>query len=117
LPEEIEWKAFSAFPPTARLAVVVGEPSALGPYGDQSQNPRGREGDATHSPGGSVYTVICGVFYIGLGESFDGDKLRAYPPGSVIVLPGNTFHNRWAKSRRITYKQLIGSEIRSETTV
>jgi hypothetical protein len=25
--------------------------------------------------------------------------LHAYPPGSVIVLPGNTFHFHWAKSR------------------
>jgi hypothetical protein len=42
--------------------------------------------------------VISGVFYIGLGEKFDADKLSAYPPGAVIVLPGNTAHFHWAKS-------------------
>src|SRR5262245_26017940 len=26
------------------------------------------------------------------------DKLKAYPPGSVIVLPGDTPHFHWAKS-------------------
>jgi hypothetical protein len=31
LPEEIEWKPFAGFPPTARLAVVVGEPTKPGP--------------------------------------------------------------------------------------
>jgi hypothetical protein len=30
LPEDIEWKPFAAFPPSVRLAVVVGEPSAPG---------------------------------------------------------------------------------------
>jgi hypothetical protein len=30
---------------------------------------------------------MSGVFYIGLGDRFDGDKAEAYPPGSVIVLP------------------------------
>jgi hypothetical protein len=35
---------------------------------------------------------------IGLGNEFDGDKLEAYPPGAVIVLPGNTSHFHWAKS-------------------
>ena len=25
------------------------------------------------------------------GDRFDGDKVQAYPPGSVIVLPGNTW--------------------------
>ena len=37
-------------------------------------------------------------FYIGLGDRFDGDKVKAYPPGSVIVLPGNTSHFHWAKA-------------------
>jgi hypothetical protein len=35
---------------------------------------------------------------LGLGEEFDGDKVKAYPPGSVIVSPGDTFHFHWAKS-------------------
>ena len=35
---------------------------------------------------------------IGLGDHFDTDKLVAYPPGTVIVLPGKTSHFHWAKS-------------------
>ena len=49
-------------------------------------------------PEDRVYTVISGVFYIGLGEQFDANQLHAFPPGSVIVLPGNTFHFHWARS-------------------
>jgi uncharacterized RmlC-like cupin family protein len=49
-------------------------------------------------PEDRVYTVISGVFYIGLGDEFDASKLEAYPPGAVIILPGNTPHFRWAKS-------------------
>jgi quercetin dioxygenase-like cupin family protein len=49
-------------------------------------------------PEDRVYTVISGVFYIGLGDQFDAGKLKAYPPGSVIVLPGDTSHFHWAKS-------------------
>ena len=45
-----------------------------------------------------VYTVISGIFYIGLGDQFNADKLEAHPPGSVIVLPGDTPHFHWAKS-------------------
>ena len=45
-----------------------------------------------------VYTVISGVFYIGIGEQFDPDGLLAYPPGSVVVLPGGTPHVHWARS-------------------
>lgn len=45
-----------------------------------------------------IYTVISGVFYVGQGDEFDADKLEAYPPGAVIVLPGNTSHFHLAKS-------------------
>jgi quercetin dioxygenase-like cupin family protein len=49
-------------------------------------------------PEDRIYTVMSGVFYIGLGDRFDGNKVNAYPPGSVIVLPGDTWHFHWAKS-------------------
>jgi hypothetical protein len=49
-------------------------------------------------PEDRIYTVMSGVFYIGLGDRFDDDKVKAYPAGSVIVLPGDTWHFHWAKS-------------------
>jgi hypothetical protein len=49
-------------------------------------------------PEDRVYTVMSGAFYIGLGDRFDADRMNAYPPGSVLVLPGDTFHFHWAKS-------------------
>lgn len=45
-----------------------------------------------------IYTIISGIFYNGLGDQFDADKLQAYPPGAVIVLPGGTSHFHWARS-------------------
>jgi len=52
---------------------------------------------------------MSGVFYIGLGDQFDGDKLEAYPPGSVMVLPGNTPHFHWARcSEYVTQVTAIG---------
>ena len=49
-------------------------------------------------PEDRVYTVISGVLYIALGDEFATDKLPAYPPGAVIVLPANTSNFHWAKS-------------------
>ena len=98
LPEEIEWKPFPAFPPAARLAVVVGEPTKPGPYTIRVKVPDRVKLMPHRHPEDRVYTVISGVFYIGLGDEFDADKLNAYPPGSVVVLPGDTPHFHWAKS-------------------
>jgi len=98
LPEEVEWKAFPAFPPSVQLAVVVGEPSEPGLYLIRVKVPSGVKLMPHRHPEDRIYTVLSGVFYIGLGEAFDGDKVKAYPPGSVIVLPGDTWHFHYAKS-------------------
>src|SRR6476469_7633277 len=68
------------------------------PLRDQGKVPSGVKLMPHRHPEDRVYTVMSGVFYIGLGDQFDGDRVEAYPPGSVIVLPGNTPHFHWAKS-------------------
>jgi quercetin dioxygenase-like cupin family protein len=98
LPEDIVWKPFPAFPPSARLAVVVGQPSEPGPYVVRVKVPTGVKLMPHKHPEDRVYTVISGVFYIGLGDTFDAERMAAYPPGSVLVLPGETYHFHWAKS-------------------
>ena len=109
LPEDIDWKSFPAFPPGARLAVLVGEPNQTGPYVIRVKMPSGGKMMAHRHPEDRIYTIISGVFYIGLGDQFDGDKVTAYPPGSVIVLPGDTAHFHWAKSSEyVTQVTAIG---------
>jgi quercetin dioxygenase-like cupin family protein len=98
LPEDIEWEPFPAFPPSARLAVVVGDPFQSAPYVIRVKLPSGVRLMPHRHHEDRVYTVISGVFYIGVGERFDDGKLQAYPPGAVIVLPGGTPHFHWAKS-------------------
>lgn len=98
LPEEIDWRPFPSFPPSARLAIVVGEPTQAGPYTIRVKVPKGVKLMPHRHPEDRVYTVISGTFYIGLGDEFDAGKLQAYPPGAVIVLPGDTSHFHWAKS-------------------
>ena len=114
LPEDIEWKPFPAFPPSVRLAVVVGQPSEPGPYVIRVKVPTGVKLMPHKHPEDRVYTVMSGVFYIGLGERFDGDKVQAYarqrhrsarrhlalPLGQVrrVRHPG---HGRWPVGPRI----------------
>jgi len=98
LSEDVDWKPFAAFPPAVRLAVVVGDPSQPGPYTIRVKAPRGVTLPPHRHPEDRVYTVISGVFYVGRGEEFDANKLEAFPPGAVVILPGDTPHFHWAKS-------------------
>jgi quercetin dioxygenase-like cupin family protein len=109
LSEDTDWKPFAAFPPSVRLATVVGQPSEKGPYVIRVKVPRGVKLMPHKHTEDRVYTVITGIFYIGLGDQFDAEKLVAYPPGAVIILPGNTSHFHWAKSSEyITQVTAIG---------
>ena len=98
LPEDVDWEPFPAFPPSARLATVVGHTSQAAPYVTRVKVPSGVKLMPHRHQEDRVYTVISGVFYIGLGDEFDESKLEAYPPGSVVVLPGDTPHFHCAKS-------------------
>jgi quercetin dioxygenase-like cupin family protein len=109
LSEDIDWKPFAAFPPSVRLAAVVGQPSGKGPYVIRVKVPHGVKLMPHKHPEDRIYTVISGIFYIGLGDQFEAEKLVAYPPGTVIILPGNTSHFHWAKSSEyITQVSAIG---------
>lgn len=96
--EDVQWQGFPAFPAGAKLAVIVGNPSQPGPYVVRVKVPDGLKLMPHTHPEDRIYTVISGVFYIGQGTTFDADKLVAYGPGSVVVLPANTPHFHWAKS-------------------
>jgi quercetin dioxygenase-like cupin family protein len=107
--EDVEWKPFPAFPPAVRLAVLVGDPAKPGPYTIRVRVPMGTRLMPHKHPEDRIYTVISGVFYIGLGETFDENCLQAFAPGSVIVLPGGQAHFHSAKSGEyITQVSAIG---------
>jgi quercetin dioxygenase-like cupin family protein len=96
--EDVVYQPFAAFPSEARLAVLVGDPTKAGPYVVRVKAEAGARLMPHQHPEDRIYTVISGVFYIGLGGKFDPEQLTAYAPGTVIVLPGNTHHFHWAKS-------------------
>src|SRR5262245_13735401 len=98
LPEDVDWKPNPAFPPSVRLAAVAGQPTQPGMFAIRIKVPSGVRLMPHKHPEDRIYTVISGIFYIGLGDRFDEAKLKPYPPGSVLVLPGGTSHFHWAKS-------------------
>jgi quercetin dioxygenase-like cupin family protein len=97
-PEEVQWKPFGALPPEAQLAVLVGDPTKAGPYLIRMKLPDGSKIMPHQHSEDHIYTVISGVFYIGIGSEFHERNLTAHAPGSVVVLPRGQPHFLWAKS-------------------
>jgi len=72
--------SFPIFGPFRRRCWSALEP---GPYTISVKVPSGVKLMPHKHPEDRVYTVISGIFYIGLGDKFDGDKVKAYPPGCL----------------------------------
>jgi quercetin dioxygenase-like cupin family protein len=109
LPESISWRPFPPFPPAARLAVLVGDPTHPGTFVIRVKLPMGTKMMPHKHSEDRIYTVISGIFYIGLGQEFSEERLVAYPAGSVVVLPGGQPHFHFAKSGEyITQVSAIG---------
>jgi hypothetical protein len=62
LPEDIDWKPFSAFPARARLAIVVGHPPEPGPYLIRVKVPGGVKLMPAQTPRGSNLHSDFGYF-------------------------------------------------------
>lgn len=96
-PVDVNWKPFAAFPSGAELAVIAGEPETEGLYIIRVRVPDGVRLMPHRHPENRIYTVMSGIFYIGVGDVFDAEALTAFPPGSVVFLPGSTPHFHWAR--------------------
>jgi len=58
-----------------------------GPYMIRVKVPSGVKLMPHRHPEDRVYTVMSGVFYIGLGDQFDGDQVEAYPAVASSFCP------------------------------
>lgn len=98
VPDAIRWSPSPSIPPGGESAVIYGDPRKAAPYITRVKLPDGYK-IAPHShPEERVYTVISGTFYIGFGDRFDPSRLKAFPQGSVFVVPAHASHFHWMRS-------------------
>jgi quercetin dioxygenase-like cupin family protein len=90
--EDVAWRTWAGYPPEARLAVLIGDPTKRRPYVIRVRVPPGVSLAPHKDAEDCVYTVLSGIFYIGLGVTFDERRLVGYGVGSVIAMPGGQAH-------------------------
>ena len=90
-PAEIKWK------PNPRVvglevAKIQGDAKKSGPFVHRVKFPKGRIVQAHSHPDNRTYTVLSGTWYIGWGEKYDADRLKALPAGSFYTEPAGVPH-------------------------
>jgi quercetin dioxygenase-like cupin family protein len=91
-PAEVKWMPFPGLPPGAQIAVIYGNPAKPGLYALLLKLPPDFKEPPHSHPVEQVVTVLSGAVYTALGESYDPNKLKMLPAGSLYTTPANTPH-------------------------
>jgi len=93
-PDTVPWGPAPPFvAPGAQLAVIEGNPMAdSGDYTIRLKMPDGYRIAPHWHPKRENVTVISGTFKVGMGDSFDTDKMAAFPAGSFAALDPDMHH-------------------------
>jgi len=102
-PEAIPWGPPPPFiPPGAQLAVIEGNPMAsTGDYTVRVKMPDGYRFPPHWHPMRENVTVISGTFKVGMGDTFDTEKMAPFPAGSFAYLDPDMHHYAMASGEVI----------------
>ena len=104
-PDDIEWKpAPPVLPAGAQIAVLEGDPGKEGPFTLRLKLPENYRIQPHTHPVVEHVTVVSGEFGIGLGETFDEEKIEWSEEGGFYVMATGEAH--FAATREETVIQL-----------
>jgi len=98
LPDQLAWTPGKSTPPGGESAAIYGNPAKPGIFIVRFKQPADYKVAPHRHPEERIYTVMSGTFYIGFGDRFEPERLRAYPAGSAFVVPANASHFHWMRS-------------------
>jgi hypothetical protein len=98
VPDQIKWQPSGAIPLGGQSAILYGDPWKAAPFVARVKLPADYKIQPHTHPEERVYTVVSGTFYIGFGDKFDPTKLKAFPAGSMFVVPADASHFHWMRS-------------------
>jgi hypothetical protein len=102
-PDTVQWGPPPPFvAPGAQLAVLEGNPGAsTGDFTVRLKMPDGYRIAPHWHPNRENVTVISGTFKVGMGDTFDTDKMATFPAGSFAYLDPDMHHYAMAAGQVI----------------
>lgn len=86
LPSDLRWEASPTIP-GAQTAMIEGDLNAAVPFTMRLKYPPNFKLAVHTHPIPERLTVISGTYHMGIGDKFDRANARAYPAGSVVIIP------------------------------
>ena len=107
-PDELKWADVPSAPTGAKVAVIEGPLSEVGPITFRLKFPADYKLPAHWHPGIEHVTVISGTFNMGAGDTLDTSKTKALSAGSVAIMQPKTHHFAWTKEETIVQVHGVG---------
>jgi uncharacterized RmlC-like cupin family protein len=104
-PDEFDWYRT---PSGGQRANLVGDEQKPGMYVYRIRFPANYKVQPHFHPDERVITVMSGTLYMGYGEQFDENAMKALPAGSIWTEPVKQPHFVWAKDGEVVI-QVVGS--------
>src|SRR3954470_18768411 len=108
-PDALAWgEAPAGLPKGGQAALLEGDPGKPGYFAVRLKGPAGYKIMPHWHGGFERVTVLEGTFYLGMGDTYDESKLKAYPPGSYISMPKGMRHFALFKDGGVVQLATIG---------
>jgi quercetin dioxygenase-like cupin family protein len=92
-PAALQWgPAPAVLPKGAKMAVVTGDPTQAAPFTVELAMPAGYKFPPHFHPTDETVTVKKGTLLIGMGDTFEADKMKAMKAGETGSVPANAHH-------------------------
>ena len=103
-PEDLKW---GATPTGTQRANLAGDDKKAGMYAYRVRFPANFRNQPHFHPDDRIVTVMSGTLYVGFGEQFDENKMKALPASGIWTEPAKQPHFVWAKDGEVVI-QVIG---------
>ena len=105
---ELKWSDAPGIGPGVKMAIIEGDMKAAGPVTFRVKYPPNAKVAVHTHPLVEHVTVLSGTPYFATGDKFDASKAKAYPAGSVIVIPTGMPMFAFTKDDKETIAQVHG---------
>jgi quercetin dioxygenase-like cupin family protein len=102
---EEKWIVNPSVPPIMQMMMIYGAPNKLGPFIFRAKFPPGYKLPPHKHPDVRTVTVLKGTYYSAIGDTFDENKLQAFPAGTFYFTPANTDHFSATKDEEVIIQE------------
>ena len=107
-PAELQWSDMPFLPPGAKVAVIQGPLTEVGPFILRLRLPANYEIPAHWHPWVEHATVISGTLHMGIGDKLDRANTHVLTAGSVAVIQPDIRHFSWTSTETVVQVHGMG---------